>query len=54
VIIRHRPGLEAAAILLLLFSAMLDPIFTLGLAVALLAGACMLVYLGRDPRGQRR
>ncbi len=46
---RHR-GLETAAIVLLLFSAMLDPLLTVGLAVALLAGAIVLVYLARgDP-----
>jgi hypothetical protein len=46
---RHR-GLEIAAIVLLLFSAMLDPLFTFGLAAALLAGAFVLVYLGKRDR----
>jgi hypothetical protein len=46
---RHR-GLEIAAIVLLLFSAMLDPLFTFGLASALVAGAFMLAYLGQRDR----
>jgi hypothetical protein len=48
---RHR-GLEIAAIVLLLFSAMLDPMFTFGLAAALLAGAFVLVYLRGGARGR--
>jgi hypothetical protein len=48
---RHR-GLEIAAIVLLLFSAMLDPLFTFGLAAALLAGAFVLVYLRGGARGR--
>ena len=50
---RH-PGLEAAAILLLLFGAMLDPVLTFGLAAALLAGAFVLVYLSEDRRDHSR
>jgi hypothetical protein len=49
-IVRRHPALEVAAILLLLFSAMLDPLFTFGLATALVAGAFVLVYLGEDGR----
>lgn len=52
--VRRHPGLEIAAILLLLFSAMLDPLLTFGLAAALLAGAFVLVYLGGDPRSRTR
>ena len=44
---RHR-GLEIAAIVLLLCSAMLDPMLTFGLAAALIAGALVLAYLGQD------
>ena len=44
---RHR-GLEIAAIVLLLFSAMLDPMLTFGLAAALVAGAVVLTYLGEE------
>ena len=44
---RHR-GLEIAAIVLLLFSAMLDPMLTFGLAAALVAGAVVLAYLGEE------
>ena len=50
---RHR-GLEIAAIALLLFSAMLDPMLTFGLAAALLAGAFVLVYLGEGGRRRGR
>lgn len=53
-IIRRHPGLEVAAILLLLFGAMLDPTLTFGLAAALLAGAFVLAYLGEDRRGHSR
>jgi hypothetical protein len=45
---RRHTGLEIAAIVLLLFSAMLDPLLTFGLAAALVAGAFVLVYLGED------
>jgi len=48
---RHR-GLEVVAIVLLLFSAMLDPLLTFGLAAALIAGALVLGYLSED-RGNR-
>ena len=44
---RRHPGLEVVAIILLLFSAMLDPLLTFGLASALLAGAFVLVYLSQ-------
>jgi hypothetical protein len=50
---RHR-GFETAAIILLLFSAMLDPMLTFGLAAALIAGALVLVYLGQGGRDQSR
>jgi hypothetical protein len=50
---RHR-GLEIAAIVLLLFSAMLDPLFTFGLAAALVAGAFVLAYLGPGDRDHGR
>lgn len=53
-IIRRHPGLEVAAIVLLLFSAMLDPILTFGLAAALLAGAFVLAYLSEDRRDRSR
>ena len=53
-IIRRHPGLEVAAIMLLLFSAMLDPLLTVGLAAALLAGAFVLVYLSEERRDHGR
>ncbi|HEY6013538.1 MAG TPA: hypothetical protein VIU37_06015 [Candidatus Limnocylindrales bacterium] len=52
--IRRHPGLELAAIVLLLFSAMLDPVLTVGLAAALLAGGFVLAYLGEDRRDRSR
>lgn len=51
---RRHPGLEVAAIILLLFGAMLDPLLTFGLASALLAGAFVLVYLSQDGRNLGR
>lgn len=45
---RRHPGLEIVAIILLLFSAMLDPLVTFGLAAALVAAAFVLIYLGQD------
>ena len=53
-IVRRHPGLEVAAILLLLGSAMLDPLLTFGLAASVLAGAFVLVYLGEDRRDRSR
>ncbi len=52
--LKRHPGLEIAAIVLLLFSAMLDPLLTFGVAAALLAGAFVLVYLGEDGRRHSR
>ena len=51
---RRHSGLEIAAIVLLLFGAMLDPLLTFGLAAALLAAAFVLVYLGQDRRDHSR
>jgi hypothetical protein len=45
---RRRRGLEVASIVLLLFSAMIDPMLTFGLAAALIAGALVLGYLNQD------
>ena len=47
---RHHRGLESAAVLLLLFGAMLDPAFTVAVAGALLAGAYILYRL--EARGR--
>jgi hypothetical protein len=44
---RHR-GLETAAIVLLLFSAMLDPMLTVALSAALVGGVLVLGFLQRD------
>lgn len=44
--VERHPGLEIGAILLLLFSAMLDPLLTLGIAAALIAGALVIGFLG--------
>ena len=43
---RRWRGLEVVAIVLLLFSAMLDPLLTLGLAAAILSAVFALNYLG--------
>lgn len=43
--IKHRRELEFAAVGLVLVSAMLDPLLTFGLAVALIAAAVVLLYL---------
>jgi hypothetical protein len=50
----RRRGLEFDAVLLLLFSAMLDPLLTFGLAAALIAAGLVLVYLEDDDRGRNR
>ena len=52
--LKRHPALEIAAIVLLLFSAMLDPLLTFGLAAAVLACAVVLVYLGEDRRDHGR
>ena len=48
--IKHRRGIEFAAVALVLSSAMLDPLLTFGLAMALIAAALVLVVLGQTGR----
>lgn len=51
---KRRRGAEFAAVVLLLFSAMLDPVLTFGLAAAVLAGGFVLVLLDGDRRRHLR